>query len=64
MKETLTCPFCSNEMKLTKEVRRHIVGKKIYNGLFYFYKCNTCNEQFTSTETDTESLKNFKHKIL
>ena len=64
MKKEINCPFCNNIMKIEKEVRRHIVGKKIYNGQFYFYKCNSCNEQFTSTETDTESLKQFEHKIL
>lgn len=47
------CPFCSGEAKLMKEKTEFTYRKEVFHVFAHFYKCNTCNEDFTTTETDT-----------
>lgn len=62
--EVKHCPFCGlkNSVEFKSEIRSHIVKDKIKTGEFYFFKCSSCGEQFTTLNSDELSLKNFKHK--
>lgn len=64
MDKKLDCPFCLYHSiavltKVTKTLKRK---RKKITGIWYFYKCLTCKEMFTTTKSDTESLKNFNKK--
>ncbi len=56
------CPFCTpNEIAwLQSEERTLNVKEEPVTGTCYFYQCTKCGEQFTTTESDTISLNNFK----
>ena len=61
------CPFCeSGKIKLTTEKFKHIPKNKNYilEGDWYVYRCSTCKESFTTTESDTISQNNLKQKKL
>lgn len=49
---------------LKSEIKKHIVNKNVFEGRFYYYQCEKCNEKWTSTESDTISMDNFKHRKL
>ncbi len=58
-KAELDCPFCEFGLStLTSEPRilEHRGQQK--SVLSYYYKCNLCNEQFTTGECDDKTLKN------
>lgn len=63
--EVKHCPFCGlqNSVEFKSEIRSHIVKEKIMIGEFYFFKCSSCSEQFTTLNSDELSIKNFKHKV-
>ena len=66
-KEISQCPFCGEHtITLVKDKRRHISKNSsgMLEGWWWVYKCDSCKEGFTSTESDTISLKNFKHRKL
>ncbi len=61
------CPMCENgELYLDIKKFKHITknGNKSLEGDWYVYVCNTCDECFTTTESDTISQKNLKQKKL
>lgn len=66
-KEIKICPFCEKEtVNMIIKDFKHITRKtnKITQGKFWVYKCESCSEEFTSTESDTISQKTWKHKYL
>lgn len=64
-KEIKTCPFCEeNTVTLQQKKMKHIHNGKLTEGNYWVYQCLTCQEEFTSTESDTISQKTWKHKTL
>ena len=58
MIEEIDCPFCSGKAHLKKENREYDYKGKKVTAETYFYKCNNCTEEFTTTELDTKTLEN------
>lgn len=57
------CPFCGHKkIKVTTPFRTYVVKSKgiVTKGNQYVYKCEKCDEGFTSTLSDTLSFENFK----
>ena len=44
--KTLNCPMCTSKLKL-------------YKREIYYYECAKCKEEFTTTESDNLSLKEY-----
>ncbi len=61
------CPFCGDtNVILDKRKFKHIPINNpthIYDGEWWFYKCNNCKEQFTTTESDEISMNLTKKKL-
>ena len=65
MENTLLSPCCAFQyLNLSIEKRKKIVNEKVYEGDFYVYTCDGCGLKYTSTKSDTLSIKNLKHKKL
>lgn len=62
LKELPGCPFCEgiNTVVLNKEQRTLTVKGIPIEGDYWIYTCSSCKEGFTTTESDTLSLKNFE----
>jgi DNA-directed RNA polymerase subunit RPC12/RpoP len=56
--DKLDCGFCDGKAILRS--RPQVVNEKEF--VHYYYKCTSCYEEFTTTESDTESLKNYYDK--
>ena len=56
MKKILECPFCDGNATLIKYSKELIYRKESFDVVEHFYKCGSCNEEFTTTETDTITL--------
>jgi uncharacterized Zn finger protein len=55
------CPSCENGyLILTKEILKLKVDKIAKKGYWYIYRCDNCGEGFTTTNSDTLSIKNFQ----
>lgn len=61
------CPICDDSVKLTSEkVTRRYKGRELIIQE-YFYKCDSCNYEFTTTEVDeinVETTKEAYNKLL
>lgn len=57
MKQKIECPYCNGHANLQKEARELIYRKDVFKIVAHYYKCEKCSEEFTTTETDTISLK-------
>jgi putative zinc finger/helix-turn-helix YgiT family protein len=55
-KQMVECPYCDGMANLQKEARDLIYRKDQFKILAHFYKCEKCEEEFTTTEADTISL--------
>lgn len=57
----LNCPICGKEMKIIISNQEHInsVSKVLKKYKYYQYHCEKCQQKFTTTESDTLSLKDF-----
>lgn len=60
IKSSFPCPACSGKVTIQSEFREHEYKGKAITALFFFYKCNKCNEQFTTTETDEMNISSIK----
>lgn len=50
----MKCPFCDkSEVKLSYERRKRTFRKEEFELFEFFYKCEKCGEEFTTTEIDT-----------
>lgn len=58
----LNCPLCGNPMDIRIKIAEHInqASKVLKKQKYYQYYCDQCDDDkagWTSTESDTESLK-------
>jgi len=56
MKKKIDCPYCDGHALLAKELRDMTYRKESYSVFGYYYKCNLCNKEFTTIDTDTVTL--------
>ncbi len=56
MKQVIECAYCDGKAELHKDGRDLTYRKEIFKVVEHFYKCDTCKEEFTTTETDTVTL--------
>ncbi|MBK7883908.1 MAG: hypothetical protein IPJ81_08950 [Chitinophagaceae bacterium] len=56
MKKVIECPYCDGYANLEKQTKELSYRKELFKVIEHFYKCNKCNEEFTTTETDTVTL--------
>lgn len=55
------CPFgCDVDIELIKEKQNFSAKGQVYQGERWLYKCPSCKEGFTTTESDTISMENLK----
>ena len=60
MKSNIECPYCEG-IAAIKTVPEEIAYKKgKFNVKANFYKCEKCQEEFTTTETDTFTMEQVK----
>lgn len=56
MKNILECPYCTGKAKINRYKKIITFKKEDFEVVQHFYKCNSCKEEFTTTETDHLSL--------
>ncbi len=56
MKKRIECPYCEGYANLQKEPRELKYRKEVFKIVAHYYKCEKCEEEFTTTESDTISL--------
>lgn len=56
MKVRIECPYCDGFAVLQKQQRELVYRKEQFKVVEYFYKCEKCSEEFTTTESDTVTL--------
>ena len=56
MKKKMECPYCDGMADLKKEAKDLTYRKEVFKIMAHYYKCEKCQEQFTTTESDTISL--------
>lgn len=56
MKQKIECPYCDGIAILYKEAKELTYRKDVFKIVAHFYKCEKCQEEFTTTEADTISL--------
>lgn len=52
MKKIVECPFCPGTAVLSNEKKTLNFRKEEFIVVAHFYQCNSCQEEFTNTETD------------
>lgn len=57
----LNCPICVKPMEIIVSNQEHVnsISKVLKKYKYYQYHCETCKTNFTTTESDTLSLKDF-----
>ena len=59
----MRCPFCEKSNAVLSVEKKKRTFRKEEFGLFeYYYKCNNCNEEFTTTEIDTVNTNQVYNK--
>jgi putative zinc finger/helix-turn-helix YgiT family protein len=56
MNARIECPYCDGTAVLQKQQRDLTYRKEVFKVIEHFYKCESCGEEFTTTETDTITL--------
>ena len=56
MKKKIECPYCDGFANLHKEAKELTYRKDVFKVIAHFYKCEKCDEEFTTTEADNISL--------
>jgi putative zinc finger/helix-turn-helix YgiT family protein len=70
MEKELECPYCPGRALLLKEVKSLDYRKESFEVVAHYYKCSTCNEEFTTTASDEITINQLynqyrnRHKIL
>lgn len=55
--EEIDCPYCEKEISYLKGEEGTIKYRdKSFEIIYYFYKCNICKQEFTTTESDNKTL--------
>lgn len=50
--KSVNCPICDGKAELHIEQKRRTFRKEEFQVFEYYYKCTSCNEEFTTTHTD------------
>ena len=56
MKKIIECPICDGTADLHSEKKKRIFRKEEFEITEYFYLCNKCNEEFTTTDSDEVTI--------
>lgn len=56
MKKIFECPYCPGKAILNKKPIELHFRKEAFTVISHFYTCSSCNEEFTTTETDELSI--------
>jgi putative zinc finger/helix-turn-helix YgiT family protein len=56
MRKKIECPYCDGTASLHLEAKEITYRKEVFKIVAHFYKCEKCQEEFTTTEADTISL--------
>ncbi len=56
MKQIIDCPYCDGQAHLQKTANELAFKKELFKVVEHFYKCDKCEEEFTTTETDAVTL--------
>ncbi len=56
MKSKIECPYCDGIAVLNSESREITYKEKLFAVKSYYYKCEVCREEFTTTETDSLTM--------
>ena len=70
MQQKKDCPFCGKSSKLESKITEKEFRKEKFRIREFFYRCETCQEEFTTTETDEVTVNQVynqyreKHGIL
>jgi uncharacterized C2H2 Zn-finger protein len=57
MKKNIHCPNCDTLSTLQSDLVKIVYKGHEYSVTSHFYKCPKCNEEFTTTESDTPMMK-------
>lgn len=57
MESIVQCPFCDGMANLKVESRQISYKQEHHTIKAYFYQCEKCLEEFTTTETDTHTIE-------
>ncbi|MBK9106395.1 MAG: hypothetical protein IPL92_17990 [Saprospiraceae bacterium] len=57
MKTKIECPYCDGTAVLNSEFREITCKKESFPVKAYYYQCEKCREEFTTTETDTYTME-------
>lgn len=58
MKLIIPCGLCDGDATLKSDIKPFNYKGEIFNNIQqYFYKCNSCSEEFTTNEVDDLTLK-------
>ena len=63
--ERIPCPYCGIDIPLEEhenEVSSIKLGRKV-KAMVLFYECAGCRQSFTTTESDTESMRRVRANI-
>jgi len=62
LKKEIECPYCGKKICLTVQDFDYSPKRKSYSlsGIAYHYVCERCHTGFTTTASDTESVKTWK----
>jgi len=63
--ERILCPYCGGDIPLAEresEFPSAKLGRKV-KAMVLFYECEGCRQSFTTTESDTESMRRVRSRI-
>lgn len=52
----IDCPYCDGVAHLKSEIREISYKKGSFPVEAHYYQCEKCHEEFTTTETDTQTM--------
>ncbi|HEX2866876.1 MAG TPA: type II toxin-antitoxin system antitoxin SocA domain-containing protein [Ignavibacteriales bacterium] len=70
MERVIECAFCDGKAYLKAEQKERVFRKETFITFEHYYKCESCQEEFTTTETDNSNVSQIlnqyreKHNIL
>ena len=56
MKGKVECPFCNGAASIKSQPKEITYKHELHTVESYYYQCDKCHEEFTTTETDTKTL--------
>lgn len=49
----MKCPICDGNSVIVMEHKKRTIDGLLIQTIEHYYKCDVCNEEFTTTEIDT-----------